>query len=303
MQPDMDPAIADRWKRRAAYASMAVAGVLIFIKLGAWLATGAVSMLSTLIDSLIDFTASTVNLVAVRHATQPADNEHRFGHGKAEPLAGMAQAAFVTGSAAFLIFEAGERLLRPATVANTGVGIAVMLIAIALTLALVIFQSWVVRRTGSIVISADSLHYRADLLVNASVIVALVLSSQLGWAYADPVLAIVIAIYIVYGAWGIFRVSLDQLMDHELPDAERQRIRQLALAHERVIDVHDLRSRRSGTQAFVQLHIELDPDLSLQSAHDVADEVMASIKDFFPSMEIIIHQDPYGVEEERPTFD
>ncbi len=299
----LDSARANRWKRRAAYASLGVAGFLIAIKLGAWIATGAVTLLSTMIDSLLDLTASAVNLIAIRHATQPADREHRFGHGKAEPLAGLAQAAFITGSAAFLIFEAGDRLLRPTMVSNTDVGVAVMLISIVCTLALVLFQGWVVRRTGSIVISADSLHYRADLLVNASVIVALVLASELGWVYVDPLFAIAIAVYIVYGASGIFRASLDQLMDHELPEEQRQVIRKLAFADSRVIDVHDLRSRRSGTTTFIQLHLELAPDMPLLQAHDIADAVMASIGKAFPNAEILIHQDPYGVNEARPQFD
>jgi ferrous-iron efflux pump FieF len=294
---------ANNWKKRAAIASVTVASILITVKIGAWLATGAVSMLSTLIDSFLDLAASAVNLVAVRHAIQPADKEHRFGHGKAEPLAGLAQSAFVAGSAAFLLSEAGERLLRPKPVTNTEVGIAVMVLAIVLTFGLVLFQRWVVRRTGSLVISADSLHYKADLLVNASVIVALVLSVQVGWLFADPVFAVAIAAYLVVGAWNIFRLSLDQLMDRELPREERRRIREIAMVHDKVIDIHDLRTRASGTTTFIQFHLELDANMSLREAHDVAELVMERVEEAFPDAEVLIHEDPYGIDEKRAIFD
>lgn len=291
-----------RLKRLAALASVLVATVLIVAKAAAYLATGAVSLLSSLIDSLLDLAASILNLVAVRQAAQPADREHRFGHGKAEALAGLAQAAFVCGSAAFLAFQAGERLLHPKAISNSTVGIAVMVGSIVLTFLLVLYQRFVVRRTGSVAIAADSMHYRADLLVNASVILAILVSANFGWQSADPLFAIAIAGYIVWGVYGIFKQSMAALMDRELPDEDRHRIRCIAEAHPEVISIHDLRTRFSGTQSFIQFHLELDGHLSLIEAHEIADAVMLDVEQAFPNAEVLIHEDPHGVPEQRAEF-
>jgi ferrous-iron efflux pump FieF len=293
---------SNRLKQIAAGASVGVASVLIAAKAGAWIATGSVSLLSTLIDSLLDLAASLVNFVAIRQAAQPPDREHRFGHGKAEPLAGLAQAAFVGGSAVFLIVQAVEKLVHPTAISNSAIGIAVMVVSIVLTLALVLFQRFVVHRTGSVAIAADSLHYRADLLVNIAVIVALLLATRAGWIVADPVLALLIAAYILWGAIGIFRSSLNLLMDHELPEEDRQNIRRIASAHPSVIAIHDLRTRSSGTQTFIQFHLEMQGDLSLYDAHAISDDVMDEIEEAFPGAEVLIHEDPFGVDEKRAVF-
>jgi ferrous-iron efflux pump FieF len=297
-----EPDKAGRLKLIAAVVAVTVAGILIAAKTGAWLATGSVSLLSTLIDSLLDLAASLVNLLAIRHALQPADREHRFGHGKAEPLAGLAQAAFVSGSAAFLLFEAFQRLISPVPIGNTTFGITVMVMSIVLTLGLVAFQRYVVRRTGSVAISADSLHYSADLLVNTSVVVALLLTAHLGWSAADPLFAIGIALFILRGAWSIFRSSFDLLMDRELPEDERQQIRDLATAHAGVISLHDLRTRSSGTKTFIQFHLEMDGNMTLLEAHEIADDVMDEIEEAFPDAEVLIHEDPFGIKERRAKF-
>jgi ferrous-iron efflux pump FieF len=292
----------DRLRRRATYASVAVALLLVAVKLGAWLVTGSVSLLSSLLDSLLDTTASVVNLLAVRHALVPADREHRFGHGKAEPLAGLAQAAFIGGSALFLIVEAVQRFIRPENVEHAVLGIGVTLFAIVVTVGLVRFQRYVVARTGSVAISADELHYRSDLVLNGSVIAALLLSSLLGWRLADPLFGIGIALWIIWSAWRIVRASLVQLMDRELPDEERARIRALAEAHPEVKSVHELKTRSAGPISFIQMHLEMDGDMSLAHAHEVSDEVEATIREAFPAAEILIHQDPEGVEEPRVVF-
>lgn len=299
------PSPADRshqLKRWAAIAAVAVAALLIAGKAAAWGATGAVSLLSSLVDSLLDLAASSVNLLAIRHAAQPADREHRFGHGKAEALAGLSQGVFVTGSAAFLLVEAVRRLIAPQPVENTEVGIVVMVVSIVLTLGLVLFQRFVIQRTDSLAISGDSLHYRGDLLVNLSVIVALVLSAQFGWVMADPVFAVLIAAYIVWGAWGILKGSLATLMDRELDDADRQKIRTIAVSRAGVIDIHDLRTRSSGTHAFIQLHLEMDGELTLRAAHAIAEAVMYDIEQAFPNAEVLIHEDPHGIDERRAIF-
>jgi ferrous-iron efflux pump FieF len=296
------PQKAARLMRGATYASVSTATVLIVVKFAAWLLTGSVAVLSTLVDSLLDLLASLVNLFAVRHALQPADAEHRFGHGKAEPLASLGQAAFISGSAFFLLAEVGDRLIHPQAVMNTALGIGVMVFSIVMTATLVGFQRYVIGKTGSVAISADSLHYVGDLLVNGGVILALVLDATLGWRAADPIFGAAIALYVLYSAWQIVRKALSHLMDRELPDADRERIREIALSHPEVRGLHDLRTRASGQHSFIQLHLELDPDLSLTRAHEISDQVEAKIRAAFDNAEVIIHQDPEGVAEERAVF-
>ena len=295
----IEPQRAARLMRLATYASVAVASVLVVTKFGAWVKTDSVSLLSTLIDSLLDVAASVLNLIAVHHALQPADDEHRFGHGKAEALAGLGQAAFISGSAAFLLIEAGERIFNPKTIDNAEIGVAVMVVAVVLTVILVAFQRYVVRKTGSLAIGADSLHYQTDVLVNASVIVSLLLVTRLGWTLADPLFAIAIAGYITWGVWKIAYGALNVLMDHELPDEDRQRIRTIAMNHPEVRDIHDLRTRSAGTQIFIQLDLEMDGNLKLRDAHAVAVQVMIELADAYPNAEVFVHQDPAGEEREH----
>lgn len=289
-----------RLMRLATYASISVALTLIFAKTIAWAVTDSVSLLATLIDSTLDALASLINLFAVRHAITPADKEHRFGHGKAEALAGLGQAAFIAGSAGFLLLEAGRRILHPVALETYGPGVAVMLFSIVATLGLLLFQQYVVRKTHSTAIKADALHYRTDLLVNGSVIVALWLSVQ-GWSGFDPLFAIAIAIYILYSAWAIVRQSLDHLMDRELPVEERENIKSIAWTHEKVRGLHDLRSRRSGIDTFIQLHLELDDHLTLLQAHEISDEVEWKLQEAYPAAEIIIHIDPISVVPDEPV--
>ena len=293
---------ANRLRRLATYASVSVAALLITVKFAAWLETGSVALLSSLVDSLLDAAASLVNLVAVRHAMSPADREHRFGHGKAEPLAVLGQSAFITGSAMLLLAEAVRRLIWPVRVENPPAGIAVMIFSVVVTIGLVLYQRHVVRRTGSIAITADELHYRSDLVLNASVIAALVLGAALDVPILDPLFGAAIGIWIVYSAVRLARLSLFQLMDHELPDDEREKIRAIVQSHPDVTAAHDLRTRVAGPTAFIQMHIEMDGALSLVRAHEISDEVEAKLRAAYPNSEIIIHQDPEGIEEPRSNF-
>lgn len=292
---------AERLMRLATYASTATAVTLIVAKFTAWLISDSVSLLATLIDSCLDALASLVNLLAVRHALQPADKHHRFGHGKAEALAGLGQATFIAGSAMFLIIEAIGRFLRPVPVETVTAGITVMLFSIAATMLLMSFQTHVIRKTGSTAIKADALHYKTDLLVNASVIVALLLAVY-GWPGFDSVFALGIAFYIVYSAWEIVREALDHLMDRELPQEDREHIKEIVYRHPETRGMHDLRTRQSGTTVFIQLHLELDDQLSLMKAHRIADEVEAEIQQAFPDAEVIIHEDPASLMEPMPEF-
>lgn len=280
--------------RLATYASTSVAIVLIAAKLFAWAASDSVSLLATLIDSMLDAVASIINLVAVRHALTPADKEHRFGHGKAEALAGLSQSLFIAGSAGYLLIEAWQRVIQPSAVESVELGIFVMAISIAATMLLLAFQRHVIKKTNSTAIRADALHYRTDLMVNGSVIVALLLANA-GWPGFDGLFAGAIAIYILFSARDIIVTSYDHLMDRELPDEDRQKIKALVMQHPKARGLHDLRSRHSGTMTFIQLHLELDDDLSLMAAHKISDEVERSIVNAFPGSEILIHIDPKSV--------
>ena len=291
-----------RLMRWATYASVSVATVLIITKFTAWLLTDSVSLLSTLIDSLLDAAASLINLLAVHHALQPADRDHRFGHGKAEPLASLAQGAFIFGSAVFLLIEAGERLAHPKALVNPEIGYGVMVFSIVLTVTLVIFQRYVVRRSGSLAIRADSLHYQTDVLINVSVILSLFLTSEMRWSAADPLFAAGIAAYIIRTAWKIGLDAFNILMDRELPDEDRNQITEIALAHEGVRGLHDLRTRSSGTHVFIQMHLEMDGEITLNEAHVIADAVELDLLRVFPNAEVIVHEDPEGVEEVRKEF-
>jgi ferrous-iron efflux pump FieF len=297
----IDPANA-ALMRRAGVASVAAAAVMIAIKLWAYAETGSVTMLSTLFDSALDAGASLVNLFAIRHALTPADDEHRFGHGKAEPLAGLVQVAFILGSSILLVVEVVQHFLHPVPVERAGFGIVVMVASIAITGALILFQRHVLKKTGSLAVKADSAHYASDFMVNISVIVALILASWLGWWWIDPVFGLLIALFIGWTAISIAREALDMLMDREMDDAERDRIKEIARKHPQVIDLHDLRTRIAGQHRFIQMHLELGPDMLLKTAHDISDEVERDLLEAFPGAEIIIHQDPYGVAEARANF-
>lgn len=291
---------AERLKRHATNAAVAVALGLIGLKLWAWIVTGSTAMLASLVDSTLDLVASGLNLLAVRHALTPADEEHRFGHGKAEALAGLGQAAFIGGSAAFLFFEAIDRLFVPRPVVETQFGLLVMLVSIAATIALVAFQRYVTARTRSLAIAADQYHYASDIYTNIGVIGALVIVEWSGWNLADPIVAIGLVAIIAWGSYRIFQGSWQELMDRELDDAERRRIKAIVLAHKEVVSLHDLRTRRSGHTAFIQLHIELPPDMTLAVAHRISDEVEEEIRKAFPDAEVLTHQDPAGFEMMKP---
>ncbi|QSX37087.1 cation efflux pump FieF [Shewanella sedimentimangrovi] len=281
----------DFWVKLASRASVATALILILIKLLAWLWSGSASMLASLTDSFADALASLVNFAAIRYALMPADHEHRYGHGKAEPLASLAQSAFILGSAFLLLFHGGDRLLNPTPLSHANIGIWVSIIAIVLTLALVLLQRRALKETGSSVVAADSLHYSSDLLLNGAVLLALVLA-QYGFWWADGLFALLIALYIGQQALGLGYGAVQTLLDRELDNDSRLRIVQLAQADPRVNGIHDLRTRRAGKTTFIQLHLELDGNLPLRDAHGISDDTSARIKSEFLDAEVIIHQDP-----------
>jgi ferrous-iron efflux pump FieF len=291
-----------RLMRLASFASVGAALFLIALKFGAYLETGSVSLLSTLFDSALDAAASIVNLIAVRHALTPADAEHRFGHGKAEPLAGLVQVAFILGSSVILVKEVVDHFVTPQPIAAPEVGIAVMVISLVVTGLLVLLQRHVVRRTGSIAIKSDQAHYATDFIVSFSVIAAFLLSAAFGWWWIDPAVGLAIAVFIATAALKIGREALDMLMDREMDEADRTRIKDIVRAHPEVLNLHDLRTRASGRDRFIQFHLELDGALSLAEAHRISDAVEADVRAAFAGAEVIIHEDPAGVVERRASF-
>ncbi len=281
----------DFWVKLASRAAVATAFTLIAIKLAAWLYSGSASMLASLTDSFADALASIVNFIAIRYAIIPADHDHRYGHGKAEPLAALAQSAFIMGSAFLLLFHGGDRLINPIPVHHPMVGVIVSVIAIVLTFALVMLQKRALAATSSTVVEADALHYKSDLLLNAAVLLALVLS-QYGWWWADGLFAVLIALFIGQQAIDLGYRSIQSLLDRELDADSRLKIVQALEQDPRVSGFHDLRTRESGKTTFVQCHLELDGDLSLTEAHDIADAAERRVKLLFDHAEVIIHQDP-----------
>jgi len=284
--------------RRAAWASVSVSLFLVGIKAFAYFASHSVAMLASLADSALDLFTSSINLFAIRQALTPADAEHRFGHGKAEPLAGLAQGAFITASALFLVIQAVNRILVPEPIEHSIAALVVMCIAIACAIGLILYERKVVAATGSLAVEADQTHYFADLVTNIGVVLALLLSSFLGWTLADPLIAIAVAGVMLWSALGVGRQSFNQLMDRELPDEERARICRIAQSHRAVKNVHDLKTRMAGLSTFIQLHLALDPDISLAEAHVISDAVERALLQAYPGADVIIHQDPAGLEPE-----
>jgi cation diffusion facilitator family transporter len=280
--------------RLATFAALAAALTLALTKAIAWWLSGSVSLLAGLTDSLLDGAASLLNLAAVHYALRPADDDHRYGHGKAEALAGLGQALFIGASALLVGSHAIDRLLHPQPIGAPALGVAVMVLSLAVTMALLMFQHHVVRQTGSTAIRADSLHYRSDLLLNSSILLALLLASY-GWAQMDALFGIGIALYIFWSAISIAREAATVLMDQELDPQISAQMHSLACAVPGVLGVHDLRTRLSGTQWFVQLHAELPGELSLQEAHSLCDQVEQAIWAEFPRAEVLVHADPSSV--------
>jgi len=293
-RPEISAAERARLTTRAALASIAMAVILIVLKSYAALQTSSMAMLGSLADSGLDFVASLIVLLGVRIAAAPADHDHRFGHGKAEALAALAQVIIITFSAMFIGFRATQRLIAGAETASAELGIGVSVIAMILTVALITYQRHVVQRTGSVAIGTDRLHYSSDLLLNGSVIVALVLDQYLSLRGADAVFGLLIALWLLYGAWSASSHALDQLMDREWPDELRERFLAATKEYPELAGLHDLRTRTSGTHNFAQFHVWVPAHWTVQEAHDRLDRVEEELQKRFPDTEILIHVDPEG---------
>jgi len=283
-----------RLVKSAALAATVLAATLLLIKIVAWYITGSVSVLAALVDSLVDIAASLTNLLVVRYSLQPADQEHTFGHGKAESLAALAQSMFISGSALFLFLTGFQHLYSPQTMREPGVGIAVTLVALLSTLMLVTYQRWVVRKTRSQAVRADMLHYQSDVMMNGAILIALGLSWY-GFQRADALFALGIGVYILYSALRMGYEAVQSLLDRALPDEERQAIIEVVSSLPGIKGAHDLRTRQSGPTKFIQLHLEMEDNLPLMQAHILAERVEKNLLERFPGADVIIHQDPCSV--------
>src|ERR1700761_7601147 len=254
---------AGQLMKRAAIASLGVSLFLVAIKTFAYFTSHSVAMLASLADSALDLFTASLNMLAIRQALTPADAEHRFGHGKAEPLAGLAQGAFICASAVFLVIQSAQRLMAPQPIEHSLEAMIVMCVSIFAAILLILYERGVVEKTGSVAVTADAMHYFGDLVSNIGVVVAILLSTRFGWISADPIIALLVALVMVVSAWSVFRTSLDQLMDRELPDQDRERIVEIVRGQEDVRALHDLKTRQAGGVVFIQVHLELDGGMSL----------------------------------------
>lgn len=280
--------------RRAAMASVGVALILAGLKTWAVWETGSIAMLGSLADTGLDLVASLVTLIAVHVAAQPADHEHRFGHGKAEALAALFQVSLISIAALLIIARSAERLGGGGAPTSIETGIGVSIFAMALTFALLAYQAAIIRRTGSMAIGADNLHYKSDLVLNLSVIAALLIEALLRIGGADALFGIAIGLWLAWGAWRTATHAIDQLMDKEWPLEKRERFLEIAARQPELKGIHDLRTRTSGAQDFVQFHVWVDPELTIAQAHHVTEAVEARLAKDFPGVEILIHLDPEG---------
>ncbi|BBP44630.1 iron transporter [Thiosulfatimonas sediminis] len=282
--------------RIATLASVSVAVTMLMIKFYAWLQTDSVSILASLLDSGFDIIASLMIMLAVYIAQIPADKEHRFGHGKAEPLAALAQSVFIAGSALYLMIYSVERIWVDTPVENVNIGLSVMVLSLVLTTSLVIFQKYVVHKTRSTAIAADALHYVSDVFATILIIVSLFFV-HLNWI--DPILAMLIALWILHSAYQIAQEALNQLLDRELSESMRSEISEIILSTPQVRGFNDLRSYQSGPNCFVQLDLELDDHLTLLQAHDITEQVTERLKNRFDNLDVLIHQEPVSLRHDR----
>jgi len=278
--------------RLATYASISVAVALVALKAVAWWLSDSLAMLSSLTDSFFDVLTSLMNFIALRYALKPADDDHRFGHTRIEDIVGLAQCAFIMASMLIIILQSAERLSNPTPLEHTQLGVMVSLIAMAATLVLVVFQTYVARRTKSLIIAADRLHYVGDVLFNLGVIVALVLTSYYGWLFADPLMAIVMALAIIWSSRSLGLRAFNNLMDHEMPEDEKAKIYALLETMPDIREFHKLKTRYAGNKPFIQMHVGMDATLGFREAHDIVERLEMALEEIFPGAEVIIHPDP-----------
>jgi ferrous-iron efflux pump FieF len=278
--------------RRATYASVTISTILLVAKLVTWLSTDSLAMLSSFTDSVFDMVSSVINLLAVRYALKPADDDHRFGHTSIEDIAGLAQCAFIVATMALILLQSVARIFNPQPLQHEHLGIIVSVVAMVLTTGLVLFQTYVTRRTRSLVVSADRLHYAGDILFNLGVLAAFWLTTHYSIIWADPAIAIIITVVVLWSSKSIGIRAFNNLMDREMPEAEKEKILAILDATPGVLGHHKMKTRYAGLKAFLQLHVEIDATLNFRDAHAITDQLEKSLEAAFPDAEVIIHPDP-----------
>ena len=297
-QKNTDPLV-----RSASIASLLVASTLIVLKYYGWVTTTSVSLLGSLADSLIDFLASIFVFIAISYSLLPADAKHRFGYGKSEGLAAFIQSLLIGISGIYVCFEAIKRLLNPSQINQPSIAIWIILVSIALTLALVMYQKYVIKKSKSIAIESDQYHYLTDTYVNISVLFSIVITGWTRFVFIDALVGLLISGVVLYTSVTLLKKSFKILLDQEIQSDARDRIREIALDHPKVLGFHDLRTRDTGRIYIIQFHLELDPDMSLLESHEITDEVTDSVLKLYPDSELIIHTDPLGIDEVRDQFE
>jgi len=293
MNNHVDKKEAEKLLKRATTASVSVAIALIGLKAWGYFESGSVAIFGTLLDSVMDSLSSIIIFAAVRFSLVPADDDHRFGHGKAEAIAGLLQAFVITATSFILLYEVVDKFLNPQVISKPELGIWIIVASIILTVLLVFYQKYVTRKTGSVAIEADGMHYTGDILLNIGVAVSLVLGGYFSMTYADPIFGGLACLYLVHSAYEVFISSTDVLMDKEMDEKERDNIKYIINTHNEVVGIHELRTRRSGLNIFIQFHMELEEGISLHDAHEISDQVEAKIIETYPNAEVFIHADPY----------
>jgi len=289
--------------RSASIASLLVASTLIVLKYYGWVTTTSVSLLASLADSLIDFLASVFVFVAISYSMLPADAKHRFGYGKSEGLAAFIQSLLIGISGIYVCFEAIKRLLNPSQINQPSTAIWIILVSIVLTLALVMYQKYVVKKSKSIAIESDRYHYLTDTYINLSVLFSIAITGWTRFVFIDALVGLLISGVILYTSVTLLKKSFKILLDQEIQSDDRDRIREIALDHPKVLGFHDLRTRDTGRNYIIQFHLELDPNMSLLESHEITDEVTDNVLKLYPDSELIIHTDPLGIDEERDPFE
>ena len=292
----------NRLKRAAASASVMLSGGLCLLKIFGAFYTGSLAILSSLIDSLADVFASSISFVAIRFSTRPASQEHRYGYGRAESISALVQSAFIAGSGLFVMYDGLVRLLDPKPLEKAELGIIIMVISLATTVALIVFQKYVARKTASPAIAADSAHYTVDVLTNASIILSLIVVKLFNMSWFDILTAFAISAYLIYNAYKIAAEAVAALTDRELSEEVRKQVIDIVMNSEGVKGYHDFRSRDLGGAYFFEIHLELDGSLTLDKTHELTDKAEEKIKETFPNAQVIIHQDPYGLHENRLDY-
>jgi len=297
---DTESAQGATLRRLASLISLITAVVLVAVKLSAWIVTGSVAMLTSAVDALVDTGASFATYFGVRYAERPPDHDHRFGHGKGEAVAAFTQATFLAGAAFVLTVQSIQRLVYTQPINALDVGLLVIVASLIAALALVVVQTWVLRKTGSTAIAADRAHYLTDVAVNVAVLIALGVTKLTGWTRADPAFALAISGYMLWNAYGIAKHALAQLLDRELSDDDRQRIKTAILTCHGVRGTHDLRTRFSGDRTFIEYHVEVDGRLPVDRGHAIGDATERAVENLLPgTVEVMAHLEPFGIDDER----